>query len=296
MNSAQTASEPGRPKRRLRAEQRRESILEAANIVFGQRGYDTVRIDDVAAAAGISKALIYEHFHSKQELYGELMNRAALEMLGRIVAGGSRPDAVGATRLELGAVAGFSFVTEQPEAFQMFVRDVTDPEIAQQQATLRRGAVAAMVGLMEMEPPETRAGLERRNLEQLAEMVVGGFYALGDWWLRNRDADVSELISMMINFMWLGLGRMQEGERWRPSDDGGNETPDAEHNAHGSLHAADGIGCPPAHRPHRRPRHSPRHRLDRLRRGGTARHRTGRGHRRSDLDERRGAAGTPPRG
>src|SRR3954471_2035330 len=103
MNRAQTASEPDRPKRRLRAEQRRESILEAANLVFGQRGYDTVRIDDVAAAAGLSKALIYEHFRSKQELYSELMNQAALEMLDRIVSAGSSPGAMGPARLELGA-------------------------------------------------------------------------------------------------------------------------------------------------------------------------------------------------
>jgi hypothetical protein len=92
-----------------------------------------------------------------------------------------------------------------------------------------------MVGLMEMEPGDTRAGLERRNMEQLGEMVVGGFYALGDWWLRNRDADVSELISMMITFMWLGLGRIQEGERWGSLSHGGNRVADAEHDSHGSL-------------------------------------------------------------
>src|SRR6478609_7296174 len=126
LDKIETGSRPGKRRRRLRAEERRESILDAANIVFGQRGYDTVRIDDVAAAAGISKALIYEHFRSKQELYGELMNRAALEMLDRIVAAGSAPDAMGAARLERGATAGFSFVTDKPEAFQMFVRDVTD--------------------------------------------------------------------------------------------------------------------------------------------------------------------------
>src|SRR5205814_5190895 len=125
-----TASGTNRRKRRLRAEERRESILNAANLVFGQRGYDTVRIDDVAGAAGISKALIYEHFRSKQELYAELMNRAALEMLDRIVSAGSEPDAEGVARLERGAAAGFAFVAEQPEAFQMFVRDVTDPEVA----------------------------------------------------------------------------------------------------------------------------------------------------------------------
>ena len=235
MNKAETASGTGKRRRRLRAEERRESILDAGNMVFGRSGYDTVRIDDVAAAAGISKALIYEHFRSKQELYGELMNRSALEMLDRIVAAGSAPDAAGATRLERGARAGFSFVTEKPEAFQMFVRDVTDPEVAQQQSALRRGAVAAIVGLMEMEPPETRRGLERRNLEQLGEMMVGGFYSLGDWWLRNRDADVSEMVSMMISFMWFGLGRMQQGERWGPLPAGGNNAANAEHDSHGSL-------------------------------------------------------------
>ncbi len=234
MTKAATGSGTGK-RRRLRAEERRESILNSANMVFGQRGYDTVRIDDVAAEAGISKALIYEHFRSKQELYSELMNRAALDMLDRIVTAGSEPGDIGAARLERAARAGFSFVTEKPEAFQMFVRDVTDPEVAKQQSALRRGAVAAMVALMEMEPPATGTGLERRNLEQLAEMVVGGFYALGDWWLRNREADVSELISMMMSFMWLGLGRMQEGERWGPPLTGGNSAARAEHDSDGSL-------------------------------------------------------------
>jgi AcrR family transcriptional regulator len=236
VESRAKASSVSRKRRRLRAEERRESILEAANLVFGQRGYDTVRIDDVATAAGISKALIYEHFRSKQELYGELMNRAALEMLERIVSAASASDASGPSRLERGAAAGFAFLTEKPEAFQMFVRDVTDPEVAERQAELRRAAVAAMVGVMEMEPPETRAGLEERNLEQIAEMLVGGFYALGEWWLRNRDADVSELISIMLSVMWLGLGRMQKGERSGTLPPArGSGIANAEHDGHGSL-------------------------------------------------------------
>ena len=78
------------PRRRLSAEERRESILDAANHVFGEHGFENVRIDDVATAAGISKALIYEHFGSKQELYGELMSRAAMDLVGRARAGGLR--------------------------------------------------------------------------------------------------------------------------------------------------------------------------------------------------------------
>ena len=218
---AETASESGKPRKRLKAEERRESILRAANSVFGQHGYEHVRIDDVAAAAGISKALIYEHFRSKQELYVELMNRAAIDLLGRIVAAASAPGVEGAARLEAGSKAGFGFVAEQPEAFQMFVRDVTDPEVAAVQSALRRGAVSAMVGVMEMEPVATREGLERRHLEQLAEMMVGGYYALADWWLRNREADIAELTAIQLNFMWLGLDRMQQGERWNLASLGG---------------------------------------------------------------------------
>jgi AcrR family transcriptional regulator len=224
---AETASESGKPKKRLKAEERRESILRAANSVFGQHGYEHVRIDDVAAAAGISKALIYEHFRSKQELYVELMNRAAIDLLGRIVAAASAPGVEGAARLEAGSKAGFGFVAEQPEAFQMFVRDVTDPEVAAVQSALRRGAVSAMVGVMEMEPVETREGLERRHLEQLAEMMVGGYYALADWWLRNREADIDELTAIQLSFMWLGLSRMQRGERWSLASFGGKLAPEA---------------------------------------------------------------------
>ena len=75
----------------------------------------------------------------------------------------------------------------------MFVRDVTDPEISERQEALRRSAVTAMADVMEMEPPETRAGMSRRQTEQLAEMIVGGWYALADWWLRIPEVPREEL-------------------------------------------------------------------------------------------------------
>jgi AcrR family transcriptional regulator len=202
------------PRRRLSAEERRESILDAANNVFGERGFENVRIDDVAAAAGISKALIYEHFESKQELYGELMNRAAIDLLGVLVEAASAPGMEGALRMENAAAAGFRWVQEHPHAFHMFVRDVTDPEISEAQDALRRGAVTAMADVMEMEPPDTRAGMARRQTEQIAEMIVGGWYALAEWWLRHPEVPKEELMTSMLGFMWLGLGQMQSGSRW----------------------------------------------------------------------------------
>jgi AcrR family transcriptional regulator len=208
------AQEAHGPRRRLSAEERRESILDAANNVFGEHGFENVRIDEVAAAAGISKALIYEHFESKQELYGELMNRAAIDLLGVLVQAASAPGMEGPLRMENAAAAGFLWVQEHPNAFHMFIRDVTDPEISEAQEALRRASVTAMADVMEMEPPETRAGMARRQTEQIAEMIVGGWYALAEWWLRHQDVPREELMASMLGFMWLGLGRMQDGERW----------------------------------------------------------------------------------
>jgi AcrR family transcriptional regulator len=202
------------PRRRLSAEQRRESILDAANEVFGEHGFEHVRIDDVATAAGISKALIYEHFESKQDLYSELMDRAALDLLRVLVDAATAPGMEGPLRMENAAAAGFQWVQEHPHAFHMFIRDVTDPEISAKQEELRRTSVTAMADVMEMEPPETRAGMKRRQTEQIAEMIVGGWYALCEWWLRHQDVPREELMTSMLGFMWLGLGRMQDGERW----------------------------------------------------------------------------------
>lgn len=51
-----------------RVEQRRLRILTAAAQCFAKGGYARTRIDDVAVAAGVSRALVYNHFGSKEEL------------------------------------------------------------------------------------------------------------------------------------------------------------------------------------------------------------------------------------
>jgi AcrR family transcriptional regulator len=69
------ASEPatnGIPKRRrLRGPERREQILEAARPLFLEAGLSGTRTRDVAIAAGVTEALLYQHFASKEELFNE---------------------------------------------------------------------------------------------------------------------------------------------------------------------------------------------------------------------------------
>lgn len=54
----------------------RQLLIDAAAQVFAANGYAKTRIDDVAAAAGTSRATFYLHFGGKSELLGELIGRA----------------------------------------------------------------------------------------------------------------------------------------------------------------------------------------------------------------------------
>src|SRR6201994_2537711 len=73
-------------RRRMPAAQRREVILVAAEETFARSGYHGASLDDIAHAAGVSKALIYEHFESKRELHGSLLDTHADEIFHRLEA------------------------------------------------------------------------------------------------------------------------------------------------------------------------------------------------------------------
>lgn len=84
--SKQSATPSGKarpaPQSRIKANERRESILQAARTVFVRQGFSGARTKDIAAEAGINEALIYRHFQSKNELF----DTAVIEPLERWMA------------------------------------------------------------------------------------------------------------------------------------------------------------------------------------------------------------------
>jgi AcrR family transcriptional regulator len=60
-------------KARLDGEERRRSIVEAAMPLFARRGFDGTTTKEIARQAGVSEALLFQHFPSKAALYGEIL-------------------------------------------------------------------------------------------------------------------------------------------------------------------------------------------------------------------------------
>lgn len=83
METTAAASQPGgggRPRRtRLRAAQRRETILHAAAEVFAETGYRAAKMSDIAARIGVSEPVIFQNFGSKAALFAAVVERAAAE-------------------------------------------------------------------------------------------------------------------------------------------------------------------------------------------------------------------------
>ena len=69
------------PRSRLTPDARRGLFVDVAERLFAQQGYDEVRMEQVAAETGVSRALLYQHFPNKRELFAAVYRRAADRLL-----------------------------------------------------------------------------------------------------------------------------------------------------------------------------------------------------------------------
>lgn len=66
---------PRKSFRETQFEMREEAILDATNSLLGDKGYEAMSMDDIAAEVGIAKGSLYKHFESKEALAAAVMNR-----------------------------------------------------------------------------------------------------------------------------------------------------------------------------------------------------------------------------
>ena len=63
----------------------KQAILDVAQALFAQQGYEGLSIRDLAEHCGLAKATIYHHFRDKQDLFMSVLTQEMLSMHARIV-------------------------------------------------------------------------------------------------------------------------------------------------------------------------------------------------------------------
>ena len=197
----------GRPSR-LTGAQRQRLILDAAADLFAERGYERARLEEIAAAAGVSKALIYEHFDGKRELYAQIMRKGTDESLGLVLAAAAaEPDSL--RRLEAGLGAFLDFVADQPSVWRVIEQEVSDPEIIALDQSREKRGVKAVAALLASDPEIARQNLDGKELELFAVMINGATVRASNWWLENPDVKRNDVLDQLIEFMWLGIKQVR---------------------------------------------------------------------------------------
>jgi AcrR family transcriptional regulator len=81
---------------RVRRDERREAIIEGALRLFAERGALPVRVEDIAAEVGISRATFYKYFAERDEILAELFRRLLATAPPEVEAGGSAAERISA--------------------------------------------------------------------------------------------------------------------------------------------------------------------------------------------------------
>src|SRR5215470_361575 len=94
---------------RLSRDERMEQTLGVAHDLFAARGYADVTMDEIAAAVGVTKPLLYNYFGNKERLYIACMERAG-DSLTTIVASAVAETESPGEALAAGVRAFFAFL------------------------------------------------------------------------------------------------------------------------------------------------------------------------------------------
>jgi AcrR family transcriptional regulator len=127
---------------RLAPARRSEEILDAANALFSERGYDEVSVEDIANSAGVTRGLVHHYFGGRKQVY-----IALLERLGAMREEQLPPPVGRSTRARLAdSVSRWLDWTEQNRTIWLSTlgryEDIADPDIRAVVLQLVRRAVA----------------------------------------------------------------------------------------------------------------------------------------------------------
>jgi AcrR family transcriptional regulator len=205
-------------RRRDRAARERE-ILEAAEAVFGERGYQGTSMDEVAARAGVSKPLVYQYYGSKDGLFLACLSRLRAQLLDavseRVLAAPGPEEAMYA-----GLVGWFRFLDDHPRAWSVLVDEgmLAAGPAAESADQVRADFVGLIAMMVRLNLPDSRE-IGDDEIQVVAQGISGATERIAIWRSKAASPPSPEQVAgTLMELFWLGLGSLREGDSWKPSN------------------------------------------------------------------------------
>jgi AcrR family transcriptional regulator len=191
---------------RQRTEQgleRQQQLIDAAMVLFSERGYAATRIRDICDRAGVAKGLFYWYFPTKLDLFAELV-RTMRRGLRRAQADAMVPGADALHRIRQGTVASVRFMAEHAEYFALVDVERADPDVAD---TLRAGSEVYLDDVIALVREAQADGTARSgDPATLAIGVLGAVSAFSNAWRAGRiDSSPDDLAAFVGDWVTRAL-------------------------------------------------------------------------------------------
>ncbi|WP_017540706.1 TetR/AcrR family transcriptional regulator [Nocardiopsis halophila] len=192
-------------KKRMTGKERREQLLDIGRELFAERGFDGTSVEEIAARAGVSKPVVYEHFGGKEGVYAVVVDRemrTLLDMVGRSL---TSDHARG--KIENAALALLQYVEESSQGFRILARD--------SHAASGTGSFASLISDIATQVEHILAdefkerGYDPKLAPMYAQSLVGMVALTGQWWLEVRKPKREVVAAHLVNLAWNGLSALE---------------------------------------------------------------------------------------
>ncbi|MFJ8753525.1 TetR family transcriptional regulator [Streptomyces sp. NPDC102441] len=202
---------PTRRARRVRmtGKERREQLLDIGRALFADKGFEGTSVEEIAARAGVSKPVVYEHFGGKEGLYAVVVDREMRQLLdlvtGALTAGHPRE------LLEQAAFALLDYIETYTDGFRILVRDSPVAQSTGTFASLISDIATQVEDILGLE--FKARGFDPKLAPLYAQALVGMVALTGQWWLDVRKPKKAEVAAHLVNLAWHGLENLESKPR-----------------------------------------------------------------------------------
>ncbi|MET7858360.1 TetR/AcrR family transcriptional regulator [Streptomyces sp. NPDC005318] len=211
-----TSSEKNRPSstrrtRRVRmtGKERREQLLDIGRTLFADKGFEGTSVEEIAARAGVSKPVVYEHFGGKEGLYAVVVDREMRRLLDMVTSAltAGHPREL----LEQAAFALLDYIETYTDGFRILVRDSPVAQSTGTFASLISDIATQVEDILGLE--FKARGFDPKLAPLYAQALVGMVALTGQWWLNVRKPKKAEVAAHLVNLAWHGLENLESKPR-----------------------------------------------------------------------------------
>lgn len=209
--SSPDSSRARRARVRMTAAQRREQLLEIARELFAEKGFEGTSVEEIAARAGVSKPVVYEHFGGKEGAYAVVVDRESRRLHDAIRTALTTPNARPRELLERGAMALLDYIEACPDGFRILARDSSTGQPSGSFASILSDIAVQVEDILG--DAFSSRGHDPQFAGLYAQALVGLVAMTGQQWLDSRTPDRVVVARHLINLAWNGMANLKPEPR-----------------------------------------------------------------------------------